>query len=51
MRYLISVIDDTTNSATGDEMAAIDQFNERLRTNGHWVFAGGLVFSPRSQQQ
>jgi hypothetical protein len=43
MRYLISVIDDTTNSATGDEMAAIDDFNERLRTNGHWVFAGGLA--------
>jgi hypothetical protein len=43
MRYLISVIDNTTNSATGDEMAAIDQFNERLRTNGHWVFAGGLA--------
>lgn len=43
MRYLISVIDDTTNSATGDEMAAIDEFNERLRTNGHWVFAGGLA--------
>ncbi len=43
MRYLISVIDDTTNSATGDEMAAIDEFNERLRTKGHWVFAGGLA--------
>jgi hypothetical protein len=43
MRYLITVIDDTTNSATGDEMAAIDQFNERLRANGHWVFAGGLA--------
>jgi hypothetical protein len=43
MRYLITVIDDTTNSATGDEMAAIDEFNERLRNNGHWVFAGGLA--------
>ena len=43
MRFLISVIDDTTNSATGDEMAAIDQFNERLRTKGQWVFAGGLA--------
>jgi hypothetical protein len=43
MRYLIGVIDDTTNSATGDEMAAIDQFNERLHSDGHWVFAGGLA--------
>jgi hypothetical protein len=23
-------------------MAAIDAFNERLRAEGHWVFAGGL---------
>jgi hypothetical protein len=43
MRYLISVIDDTTNSATGDEVAAIDRFNELLRADGHWVFAGGLA--------
>ena len=43
MRYLISVIDDTTDSATGDEMTAIDEFNERLRADGHWVFAGGLA--------
>jgi hypothetical protein len=43
MQYFISVIDDSTNSATGDEMAAIDAFNERLRTEGHWVFAGGLA--------
>ncbi len=42
MQYLISVIDDTTNSATGNEMAAIDVFNDRLKVEGHWVFAGGL---------
>ena len=42
MRYLVSVIDDTTGSATAAEMAAIDAFNERLEANGHWVFAGGL---------
>jgi hypothetical protein len=42
-QYLISVLDDTTESATADEMAAIDVFNERLRANGHWVFAGGLA--------
>lgn len=47
MQYLVSVIDDTTNSGTADEMAAVDVFNERLRAEGHWVFAGGLA-SPSS---
>ena len=42
MRYLASVIDDTSGSATTDEMAAIDAFNDRLDAEGHWVFAGGL---------
>jgi hypothetical protein len=42
MQYLVSVIDDTAGSATGDEMAAIDAFNDRLQADGHWVFAGGL---------
>ncbi len=42
MQYLISVIDESTGSATGDEDAAIDVFNERLMKEGHWVFAGGL---------
>jgi hypothetical protein len=43
MRYLVSVIDDTTGSATPDEMAAIDVFNDRLMAEGHWVFAAGLA--------
>jgi len=42
MQYLISVIDEQTGTATGDEMAAIDEFNERLQSEGHWVFAAGL---------
>jgi hypothetical protein len=42
MLYLVSVIDDTTGSATPSEMAAIDAFNHRLSAEGHWVFAGGL---------
>jgi hypothetical protein len=42
-KYLISVLDDTTNSATTEEMAAIDAFNEQLQAAGHWVFAGGLA--------
>jgi hypothetical protein len=42
MQYLVSVIDDTAGRATPDEDAAIDAFNDRLKTEGHWVFAGGL---------
>lgn len=43
MQYLVSVIDDETGSATGAEMGAIDAFNDRLRAEGHWVFAAGLA--------
>jgi hypothetical protein len=42
-QYLISVLDNTSNSATGDEGAAIDAFNDQLQADGHWVFAGGLT--------
>ena len=43
MQYLVSVIDDTAGLATPDEMAAINAFNDdRLKAEGHWVFAGGL---------
>jgi hypothetical protein len=42
MQYLVSVINDSADLATPDEMAAIDVFNDRLQAEGHWVFAGGL---------
>ena len=46
MMYLVSVIDGSHpahgGSATADEEAALDVFNERLQAEGHWVFAGGL---------
>mgnify|MGYP001420753626 CR=1 FL=1 len=42
MQYLVSVITDTTDRATPEEDAAIDVFNDGLKTQGHWVFAGGL---------
>jgi hypothetical protein len=42
MQYLVSVIDDGTGPDTPAEQAAIDVFNEKLRTEGYWVFAGGL---------
>ncbi|WBB67824.1 YciI family protein [Micromonospora sp. WMMD812] len=42
-QYLMSVLDDTAGFATAAEQAAIDAFNEQLRSDGHWVFAGGLA--------
>jgi hypothetical protein len=42
MQYLVSVIHDDSGLNTPEEMAAIDVFNDRLQTEGHWVFAGGL---------
>jgi hypothetical protein len=42
MQYLLSVIDNTPNSATADERADIDAFNDGLKADGQWVFAGGL---------
>ena len=44
MQYLVSVIDDNNDLATPDEMTAIDVYNDGLRADGHWVFAGGLGF-------
>jgi hypothetical protein len=43
MQYLVSVINNTADLATPDEMAAIDVFNDRLQAEGYWVFAGGLA--------
>ena len=43
MQYLVSVIDDKSNSGTPEEMVAIDAFNDRLQARGNWVFAAGLA--------
>ena len=42
MKFLIFVIDDLTNSGTPAEMVEINAFNDGLRANGQWIFAGGL---------
>ena len=42
-QYLLSVLDDRSNSGTPEEAVTIDAFNEQLVANGHWVFAGGLA--------
>ena len=42
MKFLISVIDDLSNSGTPAEMSAIDAFNDALRANNQFIFAWGL---------
>jgi len=42
MHFQISVIDDLSQPADDNEMAAIDAFNDKLRANGHWVYANGM---------
>ena len=41
------VIDDRSRSGNAQEMAAIDEFNDFLQTNKHWIMAAGLG-SPES---
>ena len=43
MQFLISVIDDTHRPGPPSDMAAIGRFNDRLRDEGHWVYANGLT--------
>lgn len=42
-KFMIFVIDALAESATPQEMAAIDAFNDKLRAQGHWIVAGGLA--------
>lgn len=43
MQYVINVIfDETSGQADDAEAGAIDTFNDKLRTGGHWVFGNGL---------
>jgi len=42
MTFIIAVIDNRTGSATGDEMAAIDAFNDKLQANGNFILACGI---------
>ena len=42
MKFIIFVIDDQTEKASGNEMAAIDAFNEKLEANGNWITAAGI---------
>ena len=43
MRFLISVIDSESGTASPSEMVVIDAFNEKLQANGYWVIAVGIA--------
>ena len=43
MRFVIFVIDGDVNTAAPDEMAAIDNFNQMLQDNGHFIYAAGIA--------
>ena len=43
MHYLLTVIGDTDNPTDDSAPGAIDAFNDRLKSEGRWVFAGGLT--------
>lgn len=43
MHYLLTVIGDTDNPTDDSAPGAIDAFNERMKAEGYWVFAGGLT--------
>jgi hypothetical protein len=47
MKFIMFVIDDRSRSGNAQEMAAIDEFNDFLQANQHWVMAAGLG-SPES---
>ena len=48
MRFVIFVIDGTSRSATGNEMAAIDAFNDRLTAGSHLILAAGIAEPSRA---
>lgn len=43
VKFLISVIDTATGTATRAEIDDIDRFNEQLRADGEWIMACGLA--------
>lgn len=48
MRFAIIVIDGPGNPANGDELTAIDAFNDRLNAGGHLVLAAGIADPSRA---
>jgi hypothetical protein len=51
MRFLISVIDKESGTALPREMSVINEFNEKLQTNGYWVIAVGIASTSEATTQ
>jgi hypothetical protein len=49
MRFLLLVIDSHWSRDVPGEIAEIDAFNDKLKSNGHWIYAWGLHGPERSQ--
>lgn len=43
------MIDSASNTAAGNEMAAIDAFNDQLRQDGNWIYAAGIAAPANAQ--
>jgi hypothetical protein len=48
VRYVLLVIDGPGNPASGNEIAAIDAFNDRLTAGNHLVLAAGIADPTRA---
>lgn len=48
MKFMIFVIDQQSRSASTNEIAEIDKFNEALVQGGHWIMAAGLAAPSRA---
>lgn len=42
MKFILFVIDSRSNTASGNEIEAIDAFNEMLEVKNYWVMAAGI---------
>lgn len=42
MRFILFVIDDRTNTASSEEIANIDKFNQSLQDGGQFIMAAGI---------
>jgi len=49
MRFIIFVIDNSSNSARGNEIEEIDKFNDTLRSNKQLILACGIAGPSESQ--
>ncbi|GAA1911819.1 hypothetical protein [Nocardioides hwasunensis] len=43
MHYLLTVVGDTDLTVDDSEPGAVEAFNDRMKAEGRWVFAGGLT--------